>query len=165
MIRILLLAIFSVTISNSFGQLDKRVWLVGGTGSLLTTKTETYSNYIDVKANVLNINIQPNIGYFVADKLAFGLRPSYILEKAKITETNGTNGGSPYNETRFSVGPFVRYYFLQSEKPFNLLADVNYSPGIYSSKPEKGNFSTFTASVGPVIYFNSSVGLEFLLGY
>jgi hypothetical protein len=36
---------------------------------------------------------------------------------------------------------------------------------LYWFTPTKGSINTFSASAGPVIYFNSSVGMEFLLGY
>ena len=45
------------------------------------------------------------------------------------------------------------------------MTEINYQYGLYSFKPTKGNSNTFNALVGPVIYLNTSVGLEFLVGY
>lgn len=54
---------------------------------------------------------------------------------------------------------------MNKEKPYNILTDISYQTGLYAFRSDKGTNNTFSASVGPVIYFNSSVGLEFLLGF
>ena len=54
------------------------------------------------------------------------------------------------------------------KKPYNLIIDASYQFGIQifrgTSVPEH-KFKKLYLSLGPVIYFNSSVGLEFLMGY
>jgi len=74
-------------------------------------------------------------------------------------------GGLTSNVSRFEFGPFARFYFLPADNQYNILADVSYQYGIYYSKPTKGKINTLSASAGTVVFFNSSVGLEFLLGY
>ena len=157
-----LLGLFLLLVTKlSFGQLDKGVWLVGGTGSLLSSKYEYTSPTLSFSSDRLNIGVAPNIGYFVADKLALGLRMNYSKNKDQV---NGAGGGYS-NVNRFSLGPSVRYYLLDKESRYNLLTEINYQYGLYSFKPTKGNSNTFNALVGPVIYLNTSVGLEFLVGY
>jgi hypothetical protein len=97
----------------------------------------------------------------LADKFVLGLRPGYTKNKAQVTTTSGGNT----NENRLDVGPFVRYYFLKPDKQFNVLTDVSYQYGFYWFTPTKGNRHTFSASAGTVVFFNSSVSLELLLGY
>lgn len=63
------------------------------------------------------------------------------------------------------MGPFSRYYLLDTEKPYNILIEAAYQYGIGSTKPLNERQSIFSAGIGPVVYFNSAVGLEFLLGY
>ena len=158
-----LLGLFLILVTKlSFGQLDKGVWLVGGTGNLLSSKYEYTSTTLSFSSDRLNIGLAPSIGYFVADKLALGLRLNYSKNKAVV---DGTGGNINTNENRYSLGPSLRYYFLDKESRYNLLTEINYQYGLYRFKPTKGNSNTFNALVGPVIYLNTSVGLEFLVGY
>jgi hypothetical protein len=150
--------LFSFTAKS---QLDKGVWLVGGNGNFLTSKYEYSSPTFSSTSDRLNISISPTVGYFIIDKLAVGLRTSFSKNKDQV---NGAGGGYT-NVNRFAIGPFAKYYFLEKDKHYNLVADVSYQYGLYSFKPTKGNSNTFNAAIGPVIYFNTSVGLEFLLGY
>ena len=156
-ISLFLLISFSVAKS----QIDKAIWLVGGSGSFSSTKNTFNSPNYSQTSDVVGIKISPNIGYFIFEKLAIGLRPSFSKDKAQVT----TAAGGYTNVNRFEIGPFVRYYFLNKEKPYNILTDISYQTGLYAFRSDKGTNNTFSASVGPVIYFNSSVGLEFLLGY
>lgn len=148
-------------LQSAHSQLTKGIWLAGGTGSFSSMKnaysTPTYSQNSDV----IDIAVSPNIGYFVADKFPLGLKLSYSKNKAQVT----TSSGLYTNVNRFEFGPFARYYFLKADDRYNLLAEVSYQYGIYRFTPDKGNINTFSAAAGPVLFFNSSVGLEFLIGY
>lgn len=142
-------------------QLNKGNWLVGGTGKFYSyTSTYTSAAYSN-EASYTQIDLSPSIGYFVTDKLAFGIRPTFSSIKGKVTST----GGLSTNVQRYWIGPFGRYYFLKSDKQFNILADVSYQYGFFGGGLAKGNLNTFSVLAGPVVYFNSSVGVEFLLGY
>lgn len=159
--RATLLLLSATLFNTSFGQLTKGIWLVGGNGKFYAYKSEyssaTYSN----EASYTQIDLSPNIGYFVADKLAFGLRPTFSSIRGNVT----TTGGLYTNVQRYWIGPFGRYYFLNADRNSNILMDVSYQYGFFGGGLLKGNLSTFSAMAGPVVYFNSSVGLEFLLGY
>lgn len=159
--RLLFFVIGASMYSNVFCQLTKGNWLVGGTGSFSSTKNTYSNNNYYQTSDVTDIKISPNIGYFVVDKFAVGLRPSFSKNKAQVT----TTGGASTNVNRFEIGPFIRYYFLNDENHYNLLAEASYQYGVYRFKPDKGNITTFSVLVGPVIYFNTVVGMEFLLGY
>jgi hypothetical protein len=142
-------------------QLTKGNWMAGGTGSFYSTKKKFSSTISNQTLDALRISLSPSLGYFAAEKFAIGVRPSFMKTKSKLT----TIGGLTTNENRFDIGPFARYYFLQADKPFNLIADVSYQYGFYWFTPTKGSRNTFSASAGTVVFFNSSVGLELLLGY
>lgn len=158
----LLLLMLSPLSINTYGQLMKNTWLIGGAGSSYTY-TETFnapSAYYTAKYT--SIDITASVGYFFLDKLAGGLRPAFSSYKG-----SSSGGGSP-NSYRLAIGPFVRYYFLNEEKRFNLLADICYQAGINDWKdgyPAKGKYNTFYLQAGAEFFFNSSVGLEFLIGY
>lgn len=102
-----------------------------------------------------NLSISPSVGYFLKDKFAVGIRPSFTYGGSTIRSGN--------SETIFTVGPFVRYYFLKTDKVFNILTDGSYLYTYFGSSEVKQN--TISLAAGPVVYFNSSVGLEFLIGY
>ena len=161
-----ILCIITLLISlKAYSQLDKKIWLVGGTGSFqsytqyytLPPPGDGWTNYnFDIEASA-------KVGYFVIDKLVLGLSPSYTFEKSE-NDTKTISGKS----SKFSVGPFARYYFLNMYKPFNVLAEVNYQTGIQSQgswRKDNGPISSFSFFVGPELFFNPTIGIEVLLGY
>ena len=63
----------------------------------------------------------------------------------------------------YGGGPFVRYYFMKPEKLVNFLVEANYS---YYTESKANSFNNnYGFKTGPVIFFNSSVGLEILASY
>jgi hypothetical protein len=164
-----ILAVSMIKISS--GQLTKQNWLVGGNGIFNST---TYNNSAGIPGQKMtNIQLTPNIGYFITDKFATGLKLSFGSVRFRIEGQNNLT-----KNTTYSFGPFVRYYLLPIKKQFNILIDGSYQYGIersgggsapigqpleFSITQYKKN--TFSISAGPVLYFNSHVGLEFLIGY
>lgn len=143
------------------GQTDKGTWLIGGNSNFLSSKNTDKGSTFSLASDRIDIGISPNIGYFIVDKLAIGIKTSFSKYKDQ-----GFNGGYS-NINRFEFGRLVRYYFLNpEEKNYNILADINYQYGITKDVHYyNGEINTFSASAGTVIFFNTSVGLEFLLGY
>ena len=102
-----------------------------------------------------NINVSPNIGYFFANKLAGGLKLTLAYTVLKYS-------GIRNEATILKIGPFIRYYFLSTENQVNIFAESAYQ----RQTDFKGfRMYNFSLSAGPVIYFNSSVGLELTLNY
>ncbi|KAA9035706.1 porin family protein [Ginsengibacter hankyongi] len=169
--KILLLIFTFSSILYSSAQITKSNWLIGGTGLFNST---TYNSTTGAAGQrVTDIQLSPNIGYFLVDKFATGLKLGFGSSRYK---TIGQNSLS--KQTTYSLGPFIRYYFLRVRKQFNLLVDASYQYGIErgggSSAPDgqplvfsitQYTKNTFSIAAGPVIYFNPSVGLEFLIGY
>ena len=140
----------------SKAQITKGNWLVGGNGNFSIIKI------LDETTHYLQLT--PNIGYFFFDKFAAGLEPSYVYN---IGKSEGTN--SIAKTMGFYFGPFVRYYLLSTDKPYNILVEASYQHG-WETKADRYiktsySLNNFSFAAGPVIYFNSSVGLEFLVGY
>ena len=161
LITVLLLFGFSYT---STAQLKKGIWLVGGSGSFYAYSEEYSSANINQKGTFTNIDVTATLGYFIIDKFALGLRPGFNSYKGKIT----TPGGGSTNSFQLVAGPFLRYYFLKVDKPFNFLADLCYQPGInkyLNGAGEKGKFNTLSILGGAELFFNSAVGIEILMGY
>ena len=111
------------------------------------------------------IRMNPSVGYFPADKLSVGLKATLSSGGARFPNDQAYDG--TFNKsTMFDLGPFVRYYFLPTEKNVNLFSEVMYQYGYFKGISSNINGrNTFTLSAGPVVYFNSSVGMEFLVSY
>ena len=160
-----LLCMLLLCMQVTSAQLTKGNWLMGGKASLASSNFETNDSKLTA------IDLSPDIGYFFVDRLAAGIRMGYSRSKTKF----GDNPSQPGTENSFeskaySIGPFIRYYFLPIENRYNILTELNYQ--YINSKLEINNSNSSTSSsnqfsiaAGPAIYLNSSVALEFLVGY
>lgn len=161
--------IFSLTAKC---QLDKGTWLINGTGNF-SSSNYNFKNTVQnttQKSTSLNIKLSPSISFFVIDKLTIGLKPSISFEKEDGGDVYNNNGniiasGGNSKITRFDIGPYIRYYLLQKEKQVNLFGEIGYQYGIDKSSGFKINRNIFFINAGAEVFFNSSVGLEFTLGY
>lgn len=156
----LLICVLVLESFTAEGQLKKGNWLAGGSGKFYSHTSQYISASYSNQAKYTRIDLAPNIGYFVVDQLAVGVRPTFSSIKGEVTST----GGLSTNVQRYWIGPFGRYYFWKADKQINILTDVSYQYGFFGGIT-KGKLNQFSAMVGPVAYFNSSVGIEFLLGY
>lgn len=152
--KLLISPVFALFLISVKAQVTKGNWLVGGNAVFSTLKSASTSA---VQFKQTNIQLSPVVGYFLKDKFAVGLKPSYTYGSNIVANTNSI----------IRIGPFARYYLLSTERTFNLISEVSHAYGSISGKgqTEGQRFNTFSLSAGPVIYFNSSVGLEFLIAY
>jgi hypothetical protein len=159
----LLLTLVSFSISANC-QLDKKYWLVGGSGSFYTYNEKSINTVTNmpVSGKLTEINLSGNVGYFLFDKFVAGVRPGITSIKSRGLNTASAGTKS----VALFIGPFARYYFLNKEKPFNILIDGTYQFGSYSNYDErKGSITNISIMTGPEIFFNTSVGIELLFGY
>lgn len=157
----LLLSICLFTTSSS-AQLTQNTWLVGGSGSLFSYHETYNSSAANFTAKYTSIDISPSVGYFLIDKLSGGLRATFSSIKGE------SSGGGSMNNYKLAIGPFVRYYFLNADKQFNILTDVSYQFGVnrdFGGLSGKGKFNIFSLMGGTEVFFNSTAGMEILLGY
>jgi hypothetical protein len=164
-IKLLFIAVLLFSVSSN-AQLDKKVWLVGGSGSFDSYK-QVYSlpqSSAGWTYDYKEINVTATIGYFFINKLVIGVKPEFSYLKGIGKEQTGDIA----TPTKLIVGPFIRYYLLNKEKPFNIFAETSYQTGLNNiplTTAGKGNYTKFSVMTGTEIFFNSSVGLEILLGY
>ncbi len=147
--------IFFISFSAK-SQITKGNWLVGGSGSFSHDKVK----FANGETITTQIELHPRIGYFATDRFATGLLGNYGLVLTNLNNTKATYAD-------YGIGPFVRYYFLPIENRTNLLIDASsaYNGRGNSITSNIPGFITYNFSAGPVIFLNSSVGLELLLGY
>ena len=146
--------LFSLTAN---AQITKGYWMVGGSGSFKTTTTETINT--GSKSEYTILEISPNIGYFFADKIAGGINTNFYY--------NPYEGASNIG---YGVGPFLKYYFLDTEKLVNVFVEASYLYFENTNKSDVGGFTrspnnSYGLKAGPVVYFNDSVALELALEY
>ncbi len=159
-IKILFLATLLFTMTTN-AQITRGNWIAGGSGSFSsTTHKTTYLNEryekLDKSKTLNELNISPNVGYFIIDKLVLGTS----FNASFITQANDS-----YNDQNYSFGPFVRYYFLSSEKRLNILAQAAYSYNFDKNSFVQQKSNGYSFKAGPVVFLNSSVGVEFLVEY
>ncbi len=143
-------------VAITHGQITKRNWMLGGSIGYSSTETKNYPGALDQTNS--EINIKPNVGYFIANKVATGIKLSFSHKKSSLSF-------SKYDD--FNVGPYIRYYFLPVDKMVNIIAEGNYLYGYAggTSAAERSGKNTFSFTGGSVVFLNSSVGLEFLINY
>ncbi len=158
----LFLLLLGIALSfSSFSQLAKKTWLLGGSGNLYSYHEKYDAPLTNYTTRFTTVDLSASVGYFFINKFTGGLRPYFFSKKGS------SSGGGQGNDLKVAIGPFVRYYFLNDEKQFNLLADLSYQLGINKilTGNEKGKISILSAMTGIEVFFNSSVGLELLIGY
>lgn len=148
---ILIILLFSFV--KSEGQITKGNWLSGGNVHFTSIKNE-YS----IGTGSKQIGFSPVLGKFLFDKFAVGVKPSLLHGVYEDDYTKVV-----VNVYRF--GPFLRYYFLSDEKPFNLLLEGSYQYAITKYSGFDFAQNVFSLNGGPIIFLNNVVGLEFLFGY
>ena len=166
--RHLLLFISFLSFTNmALCQLDKGTWLIGGSGSFQSNKRDFIVGQDIVLYKDIDVALSPSVGYFIIDKLAIGIKPSFSWSKSDYVRTiSGNVSGGKGNNSWLYLGPFGRYYLLRKDNNYNILVDASYSYGIQSNFGAKsGHSNSFRFMTGPEFYFNSSVGIELLVGY
>lgn len=147
--KILFIATLLITFTSN-AQIDKGNWLMGGSGSFGNYKIRNG----DDSFKSTQIAINPNIGYFIIDKLAFGI-------SAQLNFSFYTDGSPTYKS--YNISPFLRYYFFENEKKINIFSEVNYE--ILRINNDVLKQDKFKLKAGAVIFLNSSVGIEVALNY
>lgn len=177
-----------ISLLSAFSQVEKGTKLVGvGLGSISYTNSDsktTYSNTPTVynsDGNSFSISINPNVAWFISERLAVGagVSVSFYSSKSKSSNTGSTTTSeSKYTQPSFYIGPLARYYFGGSSKgmPF---AQANFEFGIYGGKSEsktslgsssetktkpKGDWNA-GAAVGYEHFINQNIGLYASVGF
>jgi hypothetical protein len=163
--RLIPLSLCAFFVTNSYSQLSKGNWLVGGSISY-SKENSRGTDAVDSKGR--NIDISGNVGYFIVSKFAAGIRLNSFFSKQNYPQIDGTYSANTQNN--LGIGPFVRYYFLKEDNTINIFSDegIIYSAlTVKTPNTEKSHFNSFQyyLSGGAVVFLNSSVGIELVLSY
>lgn len=151
---ITLIAFSLVSFITTKAQLTKGNWMLGGNVSFASTNYNS-ANYTPPTYTNVVIDINPNVAYFVADNFNVGIKTTFN----KFYRVNATS------YTSYRVGPLCRYYFLNNENRINFLAEVGYRFGLEKGAGWQTSANTYAGGLGCVAFFNSSVGIEFMVNY
>ena len=156
-IPLIIISCYFIKTANS--QITKGTWMLSGTISFSSTN---YNSDAGSKSNYINLQVYPHVGYFFADKFAAGLNAGINRYGTKAISTNVYD-----SYTDFNTGPFVRYYLLAVDNQINIVTEGSYMYGFFGGGQSQRSTSknTYAFNAGPVIYFNETAGLEFLVGY
>lgn len=137
--NLVLLFVFFVLSFIQIGksQTEKGTFLLGGNASFQSIDEQSV------------LSISPNIGYFVANKFVVGLN-------AGITTLE--------NISVFSLGPYVRGYFLTSEKG-SLFASAGFNYANVKFNDISESETGYSIGAGYAVFLNPSVALEFGANY
>ncbi|MFA6944386.1 MAG: hypothetical protein WC220_00670 [Pedobacter sp.] len=161
--KFLLTGVLAVFIlSTVTGQTSQDNWLVGGAGNFYFTEYKTENSTYNPFATT--ITLSPLIGYFVKNNFVIGMKPSFSYRRAPGSD----NDFGSYMRS-YTIGPLLRYYFLPPDKEFNLFAQGDFQYGVEygGNEAQRGSVSqtSYSFLAGPVIFLNSSIGVEFTAGY
>lgn len=155
--KLLSLILASFILVKTDGQITKGNFLLGGNISFSST---SYHSEIAQSNKFYILQIAPSAGYFFLDKIALGIKANLSFSGLKAI---GTDVYGKDNSLAF--GPFARYYFLPKEKQINIVFEGTYLHAIQKGNNYESHRNILSFLTGPVVFFNSSVGLEFLIGY
>lgn len=147
--------IFPYTVHS---QTAKNNWLIGG---LIEYQSTNYKSEAGSKSVGMTLKINPNVGYFILNRTAVGVKTRIGRSGYKQEDTNDW---SIYWD--FNAGPFLRYYLMDNERRINVFAEGYYQHGFTQDNIRKlTTQNTYGIMAGPVLYFNSSVAIEFAIGF
>lgn len=155
-----LLSLFIAITITANSQIKKDQFLVGGKVSF------SAMNYGQSPASyykTTTLLLSPNLGYFIIDKLAAGVR----LQLGYFHQSFGLD---KYRTSNTTLSPFIRYYFLPAAKMVNALIDISYDNYKTTSTNQYLTANTtrsygYTISAGPSIFLSQHIALEFTVGY
>lgn len=149
--KTILITIILLFSFNTYSQIVKKKWMLGGDLAFSYSESKSESS-VDSKS--FNVNISPNIGYFIWDKFALGTKLNYSGNRYKSNSGNSTFD-------RLLISPFMRYYFLNVEKPINIFLESSYRFAILN----ENNSTEFSLKSGASIFLNKNTALEVSLEY
>lgn len=125
----------------------KNDWLMGGGIKFASNKVA------EIKTSMFEFS--PNVGYFLANNFAGGLRAS--ITSVKLEDEDAISSTL--------VSPFLRYYFLPGGNKVNFMLDGSFGFGSTSALGVSQSQTGFGFAAGPAIFLNKHTALEFTLGY
>jgi len=139
--------------------------MFGGSGALNASSssvnvTQDGESVNEDGPNTLNLNIIPDIAYFLADNFALGLAADYSLQRTSIDDTRTTDGN-------FLAGPMLRGYLpFDNNKAIFLHVGSGFGTSnddlVIDNEVVQSTTNLLKISIGPglTLFSNGQVGIE-----
>lgn len=163
--KILLVALTLIIAQQSFAQFNKGRILAGGSVGFFANSSKSRSGGTTTKTgSVSTVSFNPNVGYFLVDKVAVG---ASLLLSSSQWKGNGNNSTTNIY-TSASFNPFVRYYldqgiFFEGQFGFGTIKTKNKAV----NPPTESTTSTYNWSLGAgyAYFLNDNVAVEPFVGF
>lgn len=167
-IALLLVCLFSSTLNGQF--MEGGDFLMGSTVGFSATSSKINQSSAtgngEKTPRSLQLNLNPNIGYFLMDDFALGIGVDYTYSHQRDTDNNRRT------DSDFLFGPFMRYYLpVQERMAFFGVLDFGFGNSSNENLLVSGNESVssniFAVGLGPgfTIVSNNSIGIEAIFKY
>jgi hypothetical protein len=170
--RSALLLLCSVSSYLAFAQIQKGSVLLGG-GVSYTSTTDEFDGSRSSKLS--SFKLDPNVGFFILDQLAGGVRINASLLKQITTS-------STRKSRDIMIGPFLRCYVLEKSNKLNFFADASYhlgkaryyseSDGLFPGSPSQpqsiinyAKMKGYSVAAGPAYFINKFTSIELSFSY
>ena len=91
--KTILFLLYSLFLISAKAQIAKGNWLLNGSTSFSYFKS---SSEAAAQFSQTNFQISPKIGYFLRDKFAVGISPSFIYGNNNVNSSNSFFNGGPF---------------------------------------------------------------------
>jgi len=187
--RTILLLTAGLIVSQSYSQTQKGYWMLGtsfgSAGFSSTNSNSSYSNSAteyNSDGKSFGVSVNPSGLYFIKDNLAVGaaVGMSFSTSKGDYSNTGSANVSKTKSHyTNFSFGPQIRYYFgtpgSKGQPWVETSAGISTNPGKsentntmiasgYENDSRSNNWNA-GANLGYSHFINSSIGLQYFIGY
>jgi outer membrane protein len=166
-ILVLLLLFLSTFV---FAQLEKGNIFVQGSSKIgFSSEKYTYTSggTSTESSKSTHFGFSPKAGYFVMDNLPVGLAINLSTNKTKAI-----SGSNESHYTDFTIGPFVRYYFLPQDK-LKPMAEISAGFGTSKDKSTNSGYSyesksgvlEFSIGAGASCFVTDHIAFDMLIAY
>ena len=137
-------------------QIKKDQWIIGGNGAFSYLKS--------TELKFTSWQLFPSAGYFLADKLAAGLRGGFSSDSYDYDSEK-------FRISAITAAPFLRYYFLPADQKVNLLSEASFGyswakhRNFYPQGVHRYHYYNIGFMAGPAIFLNEHTALEVTVGY
>lgn len=163
---ILFIVTTSFIFCNANSQITKGNWMVGGNISYSNSNNNSSAIVLN-KTSVFSMT--PNVGYFVANRFATGVKLSFVITKITYPPSSGSSSSYGNENQSYNIIPFVRFYFLDPMKTVNMFIEGGFqhqiSKNTTTSSTDNQTANGYLLNIGSAIFLNNVVGIEFTVGY
>lgn len=173
-LRIVLIFFGLLAAFSTYGQIQKGGIIVGGNGmAYFDTHERVYVDNFSIvngKARYFGFNINPNISYFIYDRLSVGIVSSFGVNYDNYVDQFHSTPIS--SSTSLRLGPNVRYYIpykrwavfpeLQyvGKIDFHKKIRLNPETNLYAANRYREHQNDFQIGIGGLYFLTSDVALE-----